>query len=930
MLVVTPLVAGAGAYFLDGPSPGRWLGEGARDLGVDGPVLAADLRRVLRGQHPGDGKHLGDRQRHRAGWDLTFAAPKSVSLLAALGPPAAGSDLAAAHRQAVDEALGFLVHHGCWARRGPHLVGITGPVMAAWDHVRSASGDPHLHCHVLVANLAHGTDGRWSALASDALWRCQRELGAVYRLALRHHLAEADYRFAWVLHANALADVGGVPRPAIDAVSARHHDVVAALAQLEQPNRRARRATRARTRDDGERRWRSAVEATGFGVVAAADLLQEARRTPARLTPDADWEQRVRAALERGASSFTTFDVIRALAATFPDGSSAVRTEALATRFCRTCVPVAAPEGHAPARWTTPVLQAADAELLRLALAGGGDDVDRGRDDRETVTGTDGRGDRGISSSHVAAAIHARPGLSPLAADAVDRLCTGPEGVRVLKGAPRQTNLMAHAAVLDAVRHACDIAGVDVAVASSSTGARRWDVLAGLPRHDPAGRSFPHMLVVDQSDRRTSAELVAQIRAARHGGTKRVVLVEGGTMPARQRPLSAGLVDAGRQLGRILTGPEPRLHPSPDEPGIAIGLVAIPPSTGEVLGDLGTRWAAAWARSHPSAPGLPVVAAGNATPSDNSAPREVVRGPVIPATLVGLGPSEVEALNRAARAHLLARGWLDGPSVELAGRTYQPGDRVVALRRGSVPAGALGWVTDVDPASRRIAVSWCDGSRADHRSVIDRSGGNRVAHGYALTPAQVTASARVAGTQPGDLFVLGPPSALRQHRHQVQAAAVVWRAAAPRVGGPPPSRLERLAEQALAASPPATGPAQRGVGDDRALATLPLDRLDAERDAVRWQLQHALPAGPAHPPQPDARWIASHAGELRHLGRLTRAAEYRTAALVRAVEVDPETPGIEALGRLQDRTAERPRWLGPGRGIDDAPGRGPDIGLGLG
>ncbi|MGH9095150.1 MAG: relaxase domain-containing protein, partial [Acidimicrobiales bacterium] len=85
MLIVTPLSQGAATYFLDGPVPGRWVGAGPAELGLDGDVGGPELRRVLRGQDPRDGRYLPEWPgRRRAGWDLTFAAPKSLSLIAAL------------------------------------------------------------------------------------------------------------------------------------------------------------------------------------------------------------------------------------------------------------------------------------------------------------------------------------------------------------------------------------------------------------------------------------------------------------------------------------------------------------------------------------------------------------------------------------------------------------------------------------------------------------------------------------------------------------------------------------------------------------------------------------------------------------------------------------------------------------------------------
>src|SRR5205085_5486022 len=97
-------------------------------------------------------------------FDLCFRAPKSVSVLAGLGDPDTVAVVHRAHADAVDAALGFLERHGCEARRGHDGVeSLTGAgfVGVAFRHRTSRAGDPHLHTHVLVANLTRA-GGRWS------------------------------------------------------------------------------------------------------------------------------------------------------------------------------------------------------------------------------------------------------------------------------------------------------------------------------------------------------------------------------------------------------------------------------------------------------------------------------------------------------------------------------------------------------------------------------------------------------------------------------------------------------------------------------------------------------------------------------------------------------------------------------------------------
>ena len=80
---------------------GEWQGRLAGAFGLVGVVSAEDFAKLSQGQHPQTGEQLV-RQRasyeyqdadgktiktmeHRAGWDATFSAPKSVSLTALVG-----------------------------------------------------------------------------------------------------------------------------------------------------------------------------------------------------------------------------------------------------------------------------------------------------------------------------------------------------------------------------------------------------------------------------------------------------------------------------------------------------------------------------------------------------------------------------------------------------------------------------------------------------------------------------------------------------------------------------------------------------------------------------------------------------------------------------------------------------------------------------
>jgi conjugative relaxase-like TrwC/TraI family protein len=157
--------SGVEDYYVGGPEPaGEWAGGGCALLALRGTVTGDALHRVLAGEHPRSGLALG---RHAAtrvpGFDLTFSAPKSVSVLFGIGDERMRRVIRIAHDRAVADALGYVERECAVTRRGAggvHSIPGRGLVAAAFRHRTSRAGDPQLHTHVLIANLTLGADAR--------------------------------------------------------------------------------------------------------------------------------------------------------------------------------------------------------------------------------------------------------------------------------------------------------------------------------------------------------------------------------------------------------------------------------------------------------------------------------------------------------------------------------------------------------------------------------------------------------------------------------------------------------------------------------------------------------------------------------------------------------------------------------------------------
>ena len=278
---------GDGRTDAGGGRPGRWVGAGATAMGLRGAAGGHELRAMLSGAHPATGQLLRHRPAVVSGYDLTFAAPKSVSVLCGLASPELAGRVVAAHTSAVEQALCYVSTHAMGVRRrvGAErpVLGTDGVVGASFVHGVSRTLDPHLHTHVVVANLAHGVDGIWSAVDGRGIYAHARAAGSLYDAHLRHELTSA-LGAAWSRRASGALELEAIGPAAIGWFSARGADIRAHLAErglgetgaAGSTPARARRvawaATRpekapARTAASLRRRW--VVQAADAGLDAA-------------------------------------------------------------------------------------------------------------------------------------------------------------------------------------------------------------------------------------------------------------------------------------------------------------------------------------------------------------------------------------------------------------------------------------------------------------------------------------------------------------------------------------------------------------------------------------------------------------------------------------------------------------------------------------
>ncbi|HAY0260912.1 TPA: conjugative transfer relaxase/helicase TraI [Escherichia coli] len=191
-------------YYASGSLESRWMGEGAEKLGLKGEVASADMDAVRQGKLPAGSdlsRMVNGVNKHRSGYDLTFSAPKSVSVMALVGEDRrfieAHNRAVAVVMQEVEKLVSARI-----TEDGKTETVLTGNMVAAlYNHDTSRDLDPQLHTHALVFNATFA-DEKWRSLASDTrmktgfsenLYATKIALGNLYRSALREDIESMGF-----------------------------------------------------------------------------------------------------------------------------------------------------------------------------------------------------------------------------------------------------------------------------------------------------------------------------------------------------------------------------------------------------------------------------------------------------------------------------------------------------------------------------------------------------------------------------------------------------------------------------------------------------------------------------------------------------------------------------------------------------------------
>ncbi|WP_416414399.1 MobF family relaxase [Pantoea sp. App145] len=264
-------------YYFLGDQSTQWYGIGAEHLGLKGPVVRDTFTAVMEGQLPDgtDMRHIENGvNKHRPGYDLTFSAPKSVSVLALV---TGDSFLVEAHKRAVSRTLDEVEKLTTTRTMCDGITSMerTGNlIIARFTHDTSRNLEPHLHEHTVLANATRA-EGGWKTLSTDitgkqgftdVVWKHQVSIGMLYRGFLRENLTEAGYPIT-TTGPKGEWDITGVPVKPFSSRRQEILDLVGADASARQKSIAAldsREAKHFTNMEAVREHWQVRLAATGF------------------------------------------------------------------------------------------------------------------------------------------------------------------------------------------------------------------------------------------------------------------------------------------------------------------------------------------------------------------------------------------------------------------------------------------------------------------------------------------------------------------------------------------------------------------------------------------------------------------------------------------------------------------------------------------
>ena len=692
-------------YYLDrSEAQGRWHGTLAISLGLQGPVDETAFSAILDGRHPTTGQPFADTQRRVAAHDFTFSLPKSFGIYWALGTPEQRAAVEGALNEGVRSAIGYLEQTACHVRRGhagAEVLNGNGFLAAGFFHRTSRAGDPGPHCHVVIANLTTGPDGRTTALDARPIFKERYTADAIFQAVARGHLARTVGTLFKEPNQHGVAEIAGINDDALRAFSKRRTQVLDEMHRRGTHTARGARIAALVTRpskptpvteEQLRARWQQEAQAIGLSI---RHLDHIPREPHVRIDDHA-----IANTVTEHAAHHQRRDALRTVAHAATQGATyddlIARTDAYLGS--RTAVQLT------PTRWTTKEILDIETRAVDIATR---------TYQRAPI----------ITAEHLSAALATRPTLSAEQAQMVTAIATSGRMVDVVRGHAGAGKTYA----VDALRDAAQRDGLRiVGTAPSARAAKELRNGTGIPAFTAAslvgelqaGRARLDdrtIIVIDEAAMLGTRHLAALIDAAEKADAKVVCIGDDRQLPEVD---AGGLFRALAERLPTISLTENRRQRDPVEQAALLDLRSG--RVDEALGRLERN--------------------GNITLGDNA---ELVRATLVDdwytsvlagkhAVMAAPSRADVADLNERAREHLRADHQLGAVAADIAGLELRVGDRVIAHRNRydlGIMNGDTGRVSSADDRYVYVALD-------DHRRMrvpYDYVADGLLTHAYATT-----------------------------------------------------------------------------------------------------------------------------------------------------------------------------------------------------
>jgi conjugative relaxase-like TrwC/TraI family protein len=227
----------SGEYYTDEKAGdvSMWGGEGAAAAGLTGTVAQEAFAKALNGELPSGERVVDDKGSRRPGYDLTFSAPKSVSVMAYIAGDKRILGPDGAQTKAVQQTMAWVEKNLAETRvtkDGKTEAVKTGNlVYALFQHDTSRALDPQAHIHAIVANMTKGPDGKLHALHADRIWSSNSVIGSIYHSFLRDELEKLGYQVQ-MTGKHGTFEIAGVPKAVLETFSQRREQIMEKAAEL--------------------------------------------------------------------------------------------------------------------------------------------------------------------------------------------------------------------------------------------------------------------------------------------------------------------------------------------------------------------------------------------------------------------------------------------------------------------------------------------------------------------------------------------------------------------------------------------------------------------------------------------------------------------------------------------------------------------------